>query len=74
MFFYFTIIFWVLLDLVSKYLASLYLKENINLISDFLYLWYVENKWIAFSINVPFLKIVTIILILLFYRRKEKGW
>ena len=68
MFFYFTIIFWVLLDLVSKYLASLYLKENINLISDFLYLWYVENKWIAFSINVPFLKIVTIILILwIFY-------
>ena len=68
MLFYFTIIFWVLLDLVSKYLASLYLKENINLISDFLYLWYVENKWIAFSINVPFLKIVTIILILwIFY-------
>ena len=68
MFFYFTIIFGVLLDLVSKYLASLYLKENINLISDFLYLWYVENKWIAFSINVPFLKIVTIILILwIFY-------
>ena len=68
MIFYFTIIFWVLLDLVSKYLASLYLKENINLISDFLYLWYVENKWIAFSINVPFLKIVTIILILwIFY-------
>ena len=68
MFFYFTIIFWVLLDLVSKYLASLYLKENINLISDFLYLWYVENKWIAFSINIPFLKIVTIILILwIFY-------
>ena len=68
MFFYFTIIFWVLLDLVSKYLASLYLKENINLISDFLYLWYVENKWIAFSISIPFLKIVTIILILwIFY-------
>ncbi|RAL57575.1 signal peptidase II [Candidatus Gracilibacteria bacterium GN02-872] len=68
MFFYFTIIFGVLLDLVSKYLASLYLKENINLISDFLYLGYVENKGIAFSISIPFLKIVTIILILgIFY-------
>ena len=68
MFFYFTIIFWVLLDLVSKHFADLYLQENINLISDFLYLWYVENKWIAFSINIPFLKIVTIILILwIFY-------
>ena len=75
MFFYFTIIFWVLLDLVSKYLASLYLKENINLISDFLYLWYVENKWIAFSISIPFLKIVTIILILgifYYYLKEEK--
>lgn len=75
MFFYFTIIFWVLLDLVSKYLANLYLQENINLISDFLYLWYVENKWIAFSINVPFLKIVTIILtlwIFYYYFTEEK--
>ena len=41
MFFYFTIIFWVLLDLVSKYLASLYLKENINLI---FYYYFTEEK------------------------------
>lgn len=77
MIFYITIIFWIFIDLLSKYFAKLHLQnENINILWDFLFLWYVENKWIAFSINIPFLKIVTIILILgifYYYFKEEKN-
>lgn len=77
MIFYITIIFWVFIDLLSKYFAKLHLQnENINILWDFLFLWYVENKWIAFSINIPFLKIVTIILIFgifYYYFKEEKN-
>lgn len=77
MIFYITIIFWIFIDLLSKYFAKLYLQnENINILWDFLFLWYVENKWIAFSINIPFLKIVTIILIFgifYYYFKEEKN-
>ena len=68
MIFYLTIFLWVILDAISKYFANIYLQEQINIFSDFLFLKYVENKGIAFSVNIPFLKIVTIILILwIFY-------
>lgn len=73
--FYFTIIIWVFLDLYSKYLASIYFQEKINLISNFFFLQYVENTGIAFSINIPFLKILTIILIIwifYYYIKEEK--
>lgn len=77
MIFYITIIFWIFIDLLSKYFAKLHLQnENINILWDFLFLWYVENKWIAFSINIPFLKIVTIILIFgifYYYFKEEKN-
>lgn len=77
MIFYITIIFWIFIDLLSKYFAKNFLQnENINILWDFLFLWYVENKWIAFSINIPFLKIVTIILIFgifYYYFKEEKN-
>lgn len=77
MIFYITIIFWIFVDLLSKYFAKMYLQnENINILWDFLFLWYVENRWIAFSINIPFLKIVTLILIFwifYYYFKEEKN-
>lgn len=74
MFFYIIIILWVFIDLLSKYFAKIYLQENIDIFYDFLFLKYVENKWIAFSINIPFLKIVTLILIfwIFYYYFKEE--
>ena len=75
MIFYLTIFLWVILDAISKYFANIYLQEQINIFSDFLFLKYVENKGIAFSVNIPFLKIVTIILILwifYYYFKEEK--
>lgn len=74
MIFYITIIIWIFLDLLSKQLAKNLLQENINIIWNYFYLWYIENRWIAFSINIPFLKITTIFLISLifFYYFKEE--
>ncbi|MDD3645852.1 MAG: signal peptidase II [Candidatus Gracilibacteria bacterium] len=74
--FYVIIIIGVLLDLLTKNLASLYLQDRLQLIGDFLYLQYIENTGIAFSIQLPslVLKLVTIILIILifYYYRTEK--
>ncbi len=64
-----------MLDLFSKYLAKIYLQEEVSIFSDIFYLKYVENTGIAFSINIPFLKIVTIILIIwifVYYIKEEK--
>lgn len=75
MLFYTTIIIWIILDLFSKYLANLYLQEKVSIFSDIFYLKYVENKGIAFSIHIPFIKIVTIILIIwifAYYIKEEK--
>lgn len=74
MLFYITILFWVIIDLVSKYFAKIYLQKNIDIFYDFLFLKYIENKWIAFSINIPFLKIITLILIfwIFYYYFKEE--
>lgn len=75
MIFYITIILWIVIDLLSKNLASSYLQEKINILGDFLFLKYVENSWIAFSIDIPFLKIITIILIIwifYYYFKEEK--
>ncbi len=77
MLFYITIIIWIFLDLISKYIAWTSLNSQINLIWDLLYLKYSENIWIAFSIPITwiFLKIVTIVLILslfLYYFKFEK--
>lgn len=74
---YTTIILWIIIDLLSKKLASIYLLEKINLIWDFLYLKYILNPWIAFwiELNSLILKILTIILIIwifYYYLREEK--
>lgn len=68
--FYIILILWIILDLGSKYLASVFLTDKINIIWELLYLKYVENTWIAFSIYIPIpiLKILTISLIIwIFY-------
>jgi len=62
--FYLILIIWVILDLYSKNLALNYLQNKINILWDFLYLQYVENTGIAFSTQIPFLKILTIVLII----------
>jgi len=63
--FHIWIIFLVFIDLFTKFIAKNYLLVQKNLISDFLYLKYVENIWIAFSIPITgiTLKILTIVII-----------
>lgn len=78
MFFYITIITWILLDLTSKYCANIYLQDRINILWDFLYFKYILNPWIAFWISVYpiLLKIMTIILIIgifVYYLKEEKN-
>ena len=72
--FYTIIFFWVVLDLFTKNLAMQYLQNQINLIWDFLFFKYSINTWIAFSTQVPFYKIWTIILIFFtfYYYIKER--
>lgn len=66
--FYIYILFLVLLDLFSKYLSSKVITEKINILWDFFYLQLFKNTWIAFSTQIPFLKILTISLIIwIFY-------
>lgn len=54
----------IFLDYISKYIANSHLSNQINLLSDFVYLKLVKNPWIAFSINFPFLKIITVFIII----------
>jgi len=73
--FYLIIIFWVILDLFTKNLASIYLQNKVNILWDFLYLQYFENTGIAFSTQIPWLKYLTIILIIgifYFYFKERK--
>jgi signal peptidase II len=66
--FYLIIIIWIILDLYSKNLAYKYLQNQINILWDFLTLKYTQNTWIAFSTQIPWLKYLTIILIIwIFY-------
>jgi lipoprotein signal peptidase len=81
MLFYITIIFAIIFDILTKYLASIFLQNPINLLWDFLYLQFVKNSWIAFSISLPFLKIITIVLIIWIfyyyitnYKLKPESW
>jgi len=73
--FYITLITWLILDFITKYLATIYLKEKIPLLWDFLHFQLAYNPWIAFGIKVPFwlLKIWTIVLIIwiYYYYREE---
>jgi len=64
------------IDIVSKYIANTYLSGQINIIWDYVYLRFIENTWIAFSIQIPsiLLKILTISLIIwiFYYYKVEK--
>jgi len=64
--FYYTLIIWLILDFISKYFSVIYLKNQINIIWDYIFLKQVYNPWIAFWIEVPksLLKIWTIALII----------
>jgi signal peptidase II len=76
MIFYITIIIWITIDFLSKNLAYNYLQNKVNILGDFLFLKYTQNPWIAFSINIPFIKIITIILIIwifYYYFNQEKS-
>lgn len=74
--FYIILISWIIIDLISKYFANIYLQDKVNIIWDYLYLQYILNPWIAFWIKIypPLLKILTISLIILifYYYRQEK--
>ena len=71
--FYIIIIIWVILDLITKNLANIYLQDRINILWDFLYLGFIRNPGIAFWIEIYplLLKIITIsLIILIFYYYK----
>jgi signal peptidase II len=68
---------WIIIDLLSKILAKIYLQDSVNILWNLLYLQYTKNTGIAFSIALPsfLLKIMTIILIFAifyYYLREEK--
>lgn len=73
--FYFIIIL-VFFDFISKYFFSNFLIwKKINLLGDFLFLELYKNEWIAFSIELPFLKILTVLVIIgiiYYYFKYEK--
>lgn len=75
MLFIFTLFWTVAIDLLSKKMASLHFIERLIIVKDFLYIQYVENDGIAFSINIPHIKIATIFLIIMityFYFIEER--
>lgn len=75
------ILFWVIIDLYSKYLATIMINERFNILWDLIYLEYILNSWIAFSMQLTWipLKIITISLIIWFFyyylkeERKKKS-
>lgn len=76
MIFYITLILSLIIDLITKNIALNFLKERIDIFWDFFYLEYFENTWIAFSMQLPFIKIITIILIIwifYYYFKEEKN-
>lgn len=76
MYFYITLIIALAVDTITKLSAQIFLSEKINLLWDFVFLQYILNTWIAFSIQVPtlILKTLTIVLIIgiFYYYKTEK--
>jgi len=72
----YVIIMLIFFDYLSKnYAYKLLASKKVDLLSDFVYLELNKNKWIAFSIEVPFLKIITFIIIgfiLYYYIKYER--
>ncbi len=83
--FYWIFITWIVLDAITKYSAQQYFlsqcgwslcnDHSISLLWDFLYLDLHYNSWIAFGIQLPFLKVLTIALIICiyYYYRTERN-
>ncbi len=62
-------------DFLSKLIAQTYIKWIIPLLNDIFFLENVKNSWVAFSINLPFIKFFTIFLIIwiiYYYIKYEK--
>ena len=76
MYFYITLILVLTLDAITKLSAQMFLSEKINIFWDFVFLQYILNTGIAFSIQIPtlILKILTIVLIIgiFYYYKTEK--
>ena len=76
MYFYLTLGLALAIDTITKFSAQYYLTEKINLLWDFVFLQYILNTGIAFSIQLPIflLKILTIVLIIaiFYYYKAEK--
>lgn len=74
--FYIILILWIILDLLTKNLAFIYLQDKINILWNFIYFKFILNPWIAFGIEVYplLLKIVTISLIIwiFWYYKQER--
>jgi len=74
--FYIILIFWIILDFITKNLANTYLHNKVSILWDFFYMQYAENTWIAFSIQIPsfLLKVLTLTLIIaiFYYYKTEK--
>jgi len=74
--FYIILLSALVIDIVSKHIANTYLSEQISIIWNYIYLKFIENTGIAFSIQVPsiLLKILTISLIIwiFYYYKIEK--
>jgi len=55
----------IFLDFISKYFfINFFIFKKINLIGDYIFLEVYKNTWIAFSIEFPFLKFITILIII----------
>ena len=75
MYFYLTFLIAFLADIITKYTAQIFLEKKLYIIKDFIFLKYIKNPWVAFWVNLPFLKILTLILISLifyYYFKEEK--
>ncbi len=76
MIFYTTLFTWIIIDILTKTLANIYLIKKINILWDYIYLQFILNPWIAFWIEIypTILKVITISLIILifYYYKKER--
>jgi len=79
--FIFSLFFTLFLDFITKIYSQTHFENKYEIFWDYLYLEYIRNPWIAFSLPVQwlFLKIVTIILIVAIsyyysYHEKKNIW
>lgn len=79
MYFYIPLILWIIIDLGTKQLALAFLSDRIKIIWDLFFLKYAENSGIAFSITIPYIKIITVWLIIgifcyyFYYEKKQNS-